>query len=78
MDMRKYEIYFECWPGYLTSEQRVRYPNIHVLFCLSYKNIVLLPIIMNNHTCEIIMNDHTCEIIDFISGGKINKPLYFI
>ena len=29
-------------------------------------------------TCEIIMNDHTCEIIDFISGRKINKPLYFI
>ena len=21
MDVRKYEIYFECWPGYLTSEQ---------------------------------------------------------
>ena len=21
---------------------------------------------------------HTCEIIDFSSGGKINKPLYFI
>ena len=35
-------------------------------------------IIMNNHTCEIIMNNHTCKIIDFISGGKINKPLYFI
>ena len=29
-------------------------------------------------TREIIMNNHTCEIIDFISGGKINKPLYFI
>ena len=28
MDMRKYEIYFECWPGYITSKQseRVRYP----------------------------------------------------
>ena len=25
--------------------------------------------------CEIIMNNHTCEIIDFISGGKIHKPL---
>ena len=27
MDVRKYEIYFECCPGYLTSEQseRVRY-----------------------------------------------------
>ena len=32
-------------------------------------------IIINNHTCEIIINNHTCEIIDFISGGKINKPL---
>ena len=28
--------------------------------------------------CAIIMNNHTCEIMDFISGGKINKPLYFI
>ena len=27
---------------------------------------------------EIIMNNDTCEIIDFISVGKINKPLYFI
>ena len=79
----------------------------HVLFCLLYKIIVLLPhknravpvnvnaftiidtceiimnnhtceIIMNNHTCEINMNNHTCEIIDFISGGNINKLLYFI
>ena len=24
------------------------------------------------------MNNHTCKIIDFLSGGKINKPLYFI
>ena len=31
MDMRKYEIYFECWPGYLTSKQseRVWYPVQH-------------------------------------------------
>ena len=63
------------------------FPNIHVLFYLLYKKIVLLPhknksvnskrfIIID--TCEIIMNNHTCEIIDFISRGKINKPLYFI
>ena len=49
MDVRKYEIYFECQLGYLcTSEQseRVTYPvqhennfifrNIHLLFCLLY------------------------------------------
>ena len=35
-------------------------------------------IIMNNQMCEIIMNNHMCEIIDFINGGKINKPLYFV
>ena len=29
-------------------------------------------------TCEINMNNYTCDIIDFISGGKINKLLYFI
>ena len=29
-------------------------------------------------TCEIIINNHTCEIIDFTSGGKISKTLYFI
>ena len=23
------------------------------------------------------MNNHTCEIVDFISGGNINKTLYF-
>ena len=30
-DVQKYEIYFECWPGYLTSEQseQVRYPVEH-------------------------------------------------
>ena len=28
-------------------------------------------------TREIIMN-YTCQFIDFISDGKINKPLYFI
>ena len=47
MDVCKYEIYFECWTGYLTSEQseRVRYPvqhkkqisyfqaSIYVFFC---------------------------------------------
>ena len=22
-------------------------------------------------------DNHTCEIIDFINGGKINKPFYF-
>ena len=27
---------------------------------------------------EIIINNHTCEFIDFINGGKINKPHYFI
>ena len=35
-------------------------------------------IIHDNLTCEIIMNNHTCEIIDCISGGNINKTLYFI
>ena len=31
IDVQKYEIYFECWPGYLTSEQneQVRYPVEH-------------------------------------------------
>ena len=31
IDVRKYEIYFECWPGYLMSEQseRVKYPVQH-------------------------------------------------
>ena len=29
-------------------------------------------------TFEIIMNNQTYENIDFITGGKINKPLYFI
>ena len=31
---------------------------------------IISEIITNNH--------HTCEIIDFISGGKINKSLYFV
>ena len=26
---------------------------------------------------EISVNNHTCEIIDFISGGNVNKTLYF-
>ena len=29
-------------------------------------------------TREIIMTNQMCEIIDFINGGKINKPLYCI
>ena len=31
MDLQEYEIYFECLPGYLTSEQskRMRYPVQH-------------------------------------------------
>lgn len=41
MDAWKYEIYFECSPGYLTCEQSER-------------------------------------VMDFISGGKINKTLFFI
>ena len=31
IDVQKYEIYFECWPGYLTSGQsdQVKYPVEH-------------------------------------------------
>ena len=41
MDVWKYEIYFESWPGYFTSEQ-------------SDAVNTRSGIIMNNHTCEII------------------------
>ena len=38
MDVRKYDIYFKCWPGYLTSEQseRVRYPVQRDIYCSVY------------------------------------------
>ena len=49
----------------------------HVLFCLLYKIIVLLP----HKNRAVNFNAFTiidpCEIIDFISGGNINKLLYF-
>ena len=94
MDVRKYEIYFECRPRDILFNTRnnfifPRHPCI-VLFITVYKIIVLgLPhknkavnsnaFHDNRHIHKIIMNNpHTCEIIDFISGGKINKPLYFI
>ena len=60
---------------------RVSKANIYYI-----KKIVLLPTKIEQYTlmhfiidtCEIIMNNHTCKIIDFICGGKINEPLYFI
>ena len=54
----------------------MRFTNNHT--CEIIMNNHTCEVIMNNHTCEVIKNNHTCEGIDFISGGKINKPLYFI
>ena len=43
MDVWKYEIYFDSWPGYiLFNTNNFIFPQIHVLFCLLYKTIVLL------------------------------------
>ena len=76
------------WDMQLNTRNNFIFPSIHVLFCLLYKTIVLLPdknTAVNSNafydidTCEIIMNNnYTCKIIDFINGGKINKPLFFI
>ena len=34
MDVRKYDIYFECWPGYLTSQQSEEWD---ILFNTTYQ-----------------------------------------
>ena len=74
MDVQKYEIYFECWPGYLTSEQneRGRYLVQHekywfhiskhpciVLFKILYKKIVPLP-----HKNRAVYSNAFHDIID--------------
>ena len=52
------------------------FPNIHVLFCLLYKKIVLLPHKNRAVYSNGFMIIDTCEIIDFISGGHVDKTLY--
>ena len=54
MNVRRYEIYFECWPGYLTSEQSewdiscstreiISYFKTSMYCSVYYIKIVLLP-----------------------------------
>ena len=49
--------------------------NYEICFYMKYEICFCLMRFMIIDTCEIIMSNHTCEIIDFISGGRINKPL---
>ena len=55
------------WDILFNTKNNFIFPSIHVLFCLLYKKIILLPhknraensnAFHDNHTCEIIMNNH--------------------
>ena len=49
---------------------------IIVLFIIE-KKYSYCPTKIEQYTVMRFMIIDTCEIVDFISGGKINKPLYF-
>ena len=59
---------------YISHFQAFMYCSVYYI----YKKIALLSHKNKAVNSNAFHDNHTCDIIDFISGGNINKTLYFI